>query len=71
MSGGVGELDSPDAAKVIEVAAYLIVRRISRELSLGNEQVGLGDVGGREVISKEEDRHSGLSVCIFAKYCTA
>lgn len=69
MSGSVGKLDRSDAAKVIEVSAYLVVRGVGWELCLGDEQVGLGDIGGRQVVAKKKHCYSGLGVGVLAKDC--
>lgn len=63
---GVGELDGTNASKVVEVAADLVVGGCAGELCLCNEEVGLCDIGGRDVVAEKEDRDRGLGVGILS-----
>lgn len=67
MGFGVGELDGPDAAKVVKVASDLVVGGTDGELVVGDEQIGLGDVCGGEIVAEEEYEGSCLRLLIFAE----
>lgn len=67
MSFRVGQLDSTDAAEVVEEAADLVVRRVGRELSLSDEKIGLSDIASGEVVSEEENSDCRLSVRVLAQ----
>ena len=54
---GVGELDGTDATQVVEVAADLVVGGCAGELCLCNEEIGLCDIRGRDVVAEQEDGH--------------
>jgi hypothetical protein len=66
---GVGELDSTDATQVVQVAADLIVGGGAWELCLCNEEIGLCDVRGRDVVAEQEYSDRGLGVSILPQNC--
>lgn len=63
----VAQLDGADTAEVEEVARDLVVRGVLGELGVGDEEVGLCDVGRGEVVAEEDDDDRGLSVDILAQ----
>lgn len=68
---GVGELDSAYATEVVEVSGHLVVRGVGRELRLRDEEIGLCNVGGGDVVAEEEGGDGCLCVWILAEDCTS
>ena len=63
----VRELDGTNAAKIVQEARDLVVGSIFGKLCVGDQKIGLGDVGCEQVVSKQEDDDRSLSVDILAK----
>lgn len=64
----VAQLDGADAAEVVEEARDLVVGGVLRELGVGDEQIGLGDVRREKVVSEEQHNHGGLGVDVLAQH---
>jgi len=68
---GIGELNSPYASEVVQVPRDLVVGRIGWELCLRNKEIGLCDVGGREIVSEEKRGDGCLRIWVFSKHCAS
>ena len=68
---GVGQLNSPYAAKVVQVSRNLVVWGLWWELRLRNKEIGLCDVGGREVVSEQQCGDGCLRIWVFPEHCAS
>jgi hypothetical protein len=65
---GILELDGADATEIVEITRDLVVGRVWREFGVRNKEVGLGDVGSREIVAKKQVGDGCLDIDVLAQH---